>query len=40
MAVTNTMVQTKVDTNKHEDSHRVFTNDGKEDEIYPLFTKR
>jgi hypothetical protein len=29
----------KVDTNKHEDFNLVFTNHGKEDEIYPLRTK-
>jgi hypothetical protein len=34
-AVSNTMVQTNVDTNKHEDFNLVFTNHGKEDGIYP-----
>ena len=29
----------KVDTNKHEDFNLVFTNHGKEDEIYPLRIK-
>jgi hypothetical protein len=29
----------KVDTNKHEDFNLVFTNHGKEDEIYPPRTK-
>jgi hypothetical protein len=29
----------KVDTNKHEDINLVFTNQGKEDEIYSLRTK-
>jgi hypothetical protein len=33
MAVSNTMVQTNVDTNKHEDFNLVFTNRGKEEEI-------
>jgi hypothetical protein len=39
MEVSNTMVQTNVDTNKHEDFNLVFTNHGKEDGIYPLRTK-
>ncbi len=39
MAVSNTMVQTNVDTNKHEDFNLVFTNHGKEDRIYPPRTK-
>jgi hypothetical protein len=29
----------KVDTNKHEDFNLMFSNHGKEDEIYPLRTK-
>jgi hypothetical protein len=29
----------KVDTNKHEDFNLMFTNHGKEDEIYHLRTK-
>jgi hypothetical protein len=33
-----TMVQTKVDTNKHEDLNLEFANHGKEDRIYPLIT--
>jgi hypothetical protein len=33
------MVQTNVDTNKHEDVNLVFTNHGKEDGIYPPRTK-
>ena len=36
MAVSNTMVQTNVDTTKHEKINLVFTNHGKEDGIYPL----
>jgi hypothetical protein len=36
MAVSNTMVQTKVVTSKHEDFNLMFTNLGKEDGIYPL----
>jgi hypothetical protein len=39
MAVSNTMAQTNVDTNKHEDFNLVNTNHGKEDEIYPPRTK-
>ena len=39
MAVSNIMVQTNVDTNKHEDFNLVFTNHGKEDGIYPPRTK-
>jgi hypothetical protein len=39
MAVSNTMVQTNVDTSKHEDFNLVFTNHRKEDGIYPLRTK-
>jgi hypothetical protein len=39
MAVSNTMVQTNVDTNKHEDFNLVFTNHGKEAGIYHLRTK-
>jgi hypothetical protein len=35
MAVLNTMMQTNVDTNKHEGFNLVFTNHGKEDGIYP-----
>jgi hypothetical protein len=38
-AVSNTMVQTNVDTNKHEDFNLAFTNHGKEDGIYPPRTK-
>jgi hypothetical protein len=38
-AVSNTIVQTNVDTNKHEDFNLVFTNHGKEDGIYPPKTK-
>jgi hypothetical protein len=30
----------KVDTNKHEDFNLVFTNHGKEDEIYPPRRKK
>jgi hypothetical protein len=40
MAVSNTMVQTNVDINKHEDFNLVFTNHGKEDGIYPPGTKK
>jgi hypothetical protein len=36
MAVQNTMVQTIVVTSKHEDCNLMFTNNGKEDGIYPL----
>jgi hypothetical protein len=36
MAVSNTRVQTNVDTSKHEDFNLVFTSHGKEDGIYPL----
>ncbi len=36
MAVSNTIVQTKVVTSKHEDFNLMFTNHGKEDGIYPL----
>jgi hypothetical protein len=39
MAVSQTMVQTKVDTNKHGDFDLVFTNHRKEDEMDPLGTK-
>jgi hypothetical protein len=39
MAVSNTMVQTNVDTKKHEDFNLMFTNQGKEDGIYPPRTK-
>jgi hypothetical protein len=39
MAISNTMVQTNVDTSKHEDFNLVFTNHRKEDGIYPLRTK-
>jgi hypothetical protein len=39
MAVSNTMVQTNVNTSKHEDFDLVFTNHGKEDRIYPPRTK-
>ncbi len=39
MAVSNTMVQTNVDTTKHEKINLVFTNHGKEDGTYPLRTK-
>jgi hypothetical protein len=39
MAVSNTMVQTNVDTNKHEDLNLVFTNHGKEEGVYPPRTK-
>ncbi len=35
MAVSNIMVQTVV-ASKHEDCNLVFTNQGKEDGIYPL----
>jgi hypothetical protein len=35
MAVSNTMVQTNVDANKHEDCNLVFINHRKEDGIYP-----
>jgi hypothetical protein len=40
MAVSNTMVQTNVDTNKHEDFNLMFTNHGKEDGIYPPVMKK
>jgi hypothetical protein len=36
MAVSNTMVKLKVVTSKHEDCNLMFTNHGKEDEIYPV----
>jgi hypothetical protein len=39
MAVSNTIVQTNVDTNKHEDFNLMFTNHGKEDGIHPLRMK-
>jgi hypothetical protein len=39
MAVSNTMVQTNVDTNKHKDFNLVFTRNGKVDGIYPPGTK-
>ncbi len=32
----NKLCKLKVDTNKHEDFDLVFTNNGKEDGIYPL----
>jgi hypothetical protein len=35
MAVSNTMVQTNVDTNKYEDFNLMFTNHRKEDGMYP-----
>ncbi len=35
----NTMVQTNVDTNKHENFNLVITNHGKENGIYPPRTK-
>jgi hypothetical protein len=38
-AVSNTMVQTNVDTNKHENLNLVFTSHGKEDGIFPPRTK-
>jgi hypothetical protein len=40
MAVSNTMVQTNVDTNKHEEYNLVFTNHVKEDGIHPPRTKK
>jgi hypothetical protein len=39
MAVSNTMVQTNVDTNKHEDFNLVFTNQGKEEAYFNLLQR-
>jgi hypothetical protein len=36
MAFSNTMVQTKSNTSKHENCNLMFTNQGKDDGIYPL----
>jgi hypothetical protein len=40
MAVSKQWCKLKVDTNKHEDLNLVFVNHRKEDNIYPLTTKR
>jgi hypothetical protein len=40
MVVSKHWCKLKVDTNKHEDLNLVFKNYGKDDEIYPLRTKK
>jgi hypothetical protein len=40
MAVSKQWCKLKIDTNKYKDLNLVFVNHGKEEEIYPLTTKR